>query len=169
MLVDDQRVGQPEQVGGNGARRRQREHHPDPGRRGQTSGVRAHVRVDLPLQQQHPGPAERVDRVVDLVGPDQGVGPGGDHDAVLTVGGEQDQRHPRRRGRRVQVALVHPGRGEGLADQPAVCVVADAAEDRRPRAEPGRGDGLVGALPAGVDGEVTAEDGLATAGASAVR
>ncbi|GAA4116129.1 hypothetical protein GCM10022284_69180 [Streptomyces hundungensis] len=39
-------------------------------------------------------------------------------------------------------------------------VVADLGEQRRPGAEAGRGDRLVGALAAGVDGEVGAEHRL---------
>ena len=103
-------------------------------------------------------------RTLDRAGVELRVGARGDRDLVLAGRVDGDQRDAGRRVHARDRAVVDP-----LALEQLERLVADGSAPTapiiaHPRAEPRRGDGLVGALAAAVAGEAPARDGLAGRG-----
>jgi len=93
------------------------------------------------------------------------VGAGGDDDEVLALGVDRDHGQAGRHGGDGSYrAGVDPFGAQGGQQLAAEVVVADAADHADVGAQPGRCDGLVGALPAGREPGRGAEHGRARAG-----
>ncbi len=160
VLVDDEHVDQLQQVRRHVAHRRQVEHHGHPGVSGDARGLDDGVVGDLQAQAQHPGGPDGIAPVADEARVDGAVGAGGNDDAVLRLIVDQDHRRAGGLRRLGQVGHVHAGVDEGIAQQRAIGVRADCAEERRRHAEPPDGRRLIRGLPARQHLQRAAGDGL---------
>ena len=96
----------------------------------------------------------------DVLGAQVEIRAGRDDDLVLAGGVDGDQRDASRAVRALQLVEADTGFLELGERGPREVILADAGDQRHDGAEPGRGDRLVGALPARDLAEGRAGDGL---------
>src|SRR5215210_7183368 len=162
MLIDDEGVGEAEQLAGNLARGRQVEEETS-----LVGGYNAGRHLDgfdlyFELGDEHPRSFQVFGGGSYLVGTEASIGAGRDDDGVLPVWCHGYKRGAGRcAGDSFYPARVYPVVAQVLYQLLTEGILAYPSEHRHFGAKAGGGDGLVGALAAGIEGELGVGDSLA--------
>ena len=165
MLVDQKQVRISQHLSWNLPERREVEHHYGAGVVAQSR--RRHDGLERTLQAEAHDRSRRdpVGFLFDMVGREPAICTWEDDDAVLPVGVDLDDSHPRRGPRdpdnRVRLDAVAVGR---LHEHVAMYIVTHRTDERQCASESCRSHSLVGALAARTDCEVMPGDSLARRG-----
>lgn len=162
VAIDDENIHRFEEIGRKGSGGGGVEDDGLGGRPSDAGGLDVGRHGNFELENQRVRILDQGRGEANIVDGDQGVGAGRNDDGVLA--GIFDGDHAQaagRIGRRVEVGRVDVVGVEDGAEPWGVGIIAHATDDGDERAESSGGDGLVGALPAGIRLVRTAKDGLA--------